>query len=158
IMTGKNSSYETGRAPCVAPGKADARPPGQSGVSITRPGPKIVLLRGRGAPGPAVERPGTGDLRFELQAPSDNLRSIKGGLERYSWERPGNGECRERERYQVSLWIRLVSERTAVLEGILLHMGTPSIVLTAVGAAEREALENAAKLLGRWIRDDEPFE
>jgi len=45
-----------------------------------------------------------------------------------------------------------------MLEGILLHMGTPSIVLTAVGAAEREALENDAKLLGRWIRDDEPFE
>ena len=51
-----------------------------------------------------------------------------------------------------------MSERTGMLEGILLHMGTPSIVLTAVGAAEREALENAAKLLGRWIRDDEPFD
>jgi len=163
-MTGKNSSYETGRAPCIGPGtapprgRADAPPAGQSGVRITRPGPKIVLLRGRGGPGPALERPGTTDLRLDLQPPIDNLRSVKGDLELYYWERPGDGEQRERERYQVSLWIRQVSERTAMLEGVLLHMGTPSIVLTAVGGTEREALENATKLLGRWIRDDEPFE
>ena len=163
-MTGKNSSHEMkpGGAPCVGqatapPRRGDARPAGQSGLTA-RPGPKIVLLRRGGGPGPAVERPGTSDLRFDLQAPIDNLRSIRGDLELYYWERPGNGEQRERERYQVSLWIRQVSERTAMLEGILLHMGTPSVLLTAVGVAEREALENAAKLLGRWIRDEEPFE
>lgn len=164
-MTGKNSSYdvEKGRAPCVElgtapPRQADAWPAGQSGVGNPRPGPKIVLLRGRGSPGPAAERPGTSDLRLDLQGPIDNLRSMKGDLELYYWERPGHGEQRDRERYQISLWIRQVSERTAMLEGILLHMGTPSILLTAVDAAKGEALENAAKHLGRWIRDDEPFE
>jgi len=164
-MTGKNSSHEVkpGRVPCVGQGTAprrrvDALRAGQSGVGFTRPGPKIVLLPRRAGPGPAAERPGTFDLDLDLQAPIDNLRSIKGDLELYYWERPGHGEQRERERYQVSVWIRQVSERTAMLEGILLHMGTPSIVLTAVGAADREALENAAKLLGCWIRDDEPFE
>jgi len=163
-MTGKNSSYEVekGRVPCGEPGAApprtdDGRPAAQSGTSA-RPGPKVVLLRGRAAPGPSGEKPGGSDLRLDLQAPIDNLRSIRGDLELYYWERPGHGEQRERERYQVSLWIRQVSERTTALEGIVLHMGSSSVALTAVDAAEREALGSSAKLLARWIGDEEPFE
>jgi hypothetical protein len=163
-MTGKNSSYKvgTGHAPCGEPGVApprsdDGRAAGQSPPS-PRPGPKVVLLRGRSGPGPSGEKPGASDLRLDLQAPIDSLRSIRGDLELYYWERPGHGEQRERERYQVSLWIRQVSERTAALEAILLHMGSSSVVLTGVDAAEREALGSSAKLLARWIGDEEPFE
>jgi hypothetical protein len=163
-MMGKNPSYEveTGRVPGgeageVLPRSDDGRPAGQSGTSA-RPGPKVVLLRGRGRPAPSGEKPGASDVRLDLQAPIDNLRSIRGDLELYYWERPGHGEQRERERYQVSLWIRHVSDRTTALEGILLHMGTPSVMVTAVDAAEREALGSSAKLLARWIGDEEPFE
>jgi hypothetical protein len=97
-------------------------------------------------------------LRLDLQGPIDNLRSIRGDLELYYWERPGHGEQRERERYQVSLWIRQVSERTAALESILLHMGTASVVLNTVGTSEREALRSVSGFLSHWIREEEPFE
>lgn len=101
--------------------------------------------------------PGASDLGLDLQGPIDSLRSIRSDLELYYWERPGHGEQQERERYQVSFWIRQVGERTAALEGILLHMGTPSIVLSA-GTTEGEALRNAARRLGCWIREEEPFD
>jgi hypothetical protein len=154
-MTIKTSLHDVqgARTPCVDPGAA---PPPPS-VGARGSGQKVVLLRRRGAPAPAAQAAGS-DVLLDMQAPIDNLRSIKGDLELYYWERPGQGEQQERERYQVSLWIRQVSERTATLEGILLHMGRPSIVLTSAGAGECEALRSASNLLGRWIRDDEPFE
>jgi len=146
---------ETGRTACgepvAAPSRSDGgRPPGS--------GPKIVLLRGRGGAGPVAQPPSTEVLRLDLQGPIDALRSIRGDLELYYWERPGQGEQQERERYQVSLWIRQVAERTAALESILLHMGTSALVLNAVGTSEREALRSAARFLGCWIREEEPFE
>ena len=146
---------ETGRTPCgdaaTAPSRSDGgRPAGSS--------PKIVLLRGRGGAGPVAQPPGAEDLRLDLQGPIDGLRSIRGDLELYYWERPGHGEQHERERYQVSLWIRQVTERTATLEGILLHKGTPALVLNGVGTSERDALRSAARFLGCWIREEEPFE
>jgi len=149
-MTEKEPSYDIERAPVTASPRTD----GGRAAGASR---KIVLLRG-GGPRPRAQPPGTSELRLDLQAPIDKLRSIRGDLELYYWERPGPGEQHERERYQVSLWIRQVSERTAALEGILLHMGTPSIMLSAVGTSEREALRSAAALLGCWIREDEPFE
>ena len=153
-MTKNEPSYDDGARrgePVTAPPWSDGRPP-----SVTSP--KVVLLRGRGALGPVGPPPGTSELRFDLQGPIDNLRSIRGDLELYYWERPGHGEQQERERYQVSLWIRQVSERTAVLESILLHLGTASVVLSAAGPGELEALRSAARVLGCWIREDEPFE
>jgi len=104
-----------------------------------------------------AEVPGTSSFQLDLQVPIDNLRSIKCDQELYYWERPAVHEQLESERYQVSLWIRQVSERTSMLEGILLHMGTPSIVLPPASAVEREALRSATALLGCWIRDHEPF-
>ena len=105
-----------------------------------------------------AEVPGTSSFRLDLQLPIDNLRSIRGDLELYYWERPAAlGAQQECERYQVSLWIRQVSERTSMLEGILLHMGTASIVLPPASAVEREALRSATALLACWIRDNEPF-
>jgi hypothetical protein len=150
-MTKNGPSYDIERARVTAPPRSDG---GRSPISS----PKIVLLRGRGGVGPAGQPQGTSELRLDLQGPIDNLRSIRGDLELYYWERPGQGEQQERERYQVSLWIRQVSERTAALESILLHMGTASLVLSAVGTGEREALRSAASLLGCWIREEEPFE
>src|SRR5262245_29641728 len=154
-MTKNEPSYDVERArrgePVTAPPRSDD---GRSSVS----GPKIVLLRGRGARGPVGQPPGTSELRFDLLGPIDNLRSIRGDLELYYWERPDQGEQQERERYQVSLWIRQVSERTAALESILLHMGTASVMLSAVGTGELEALRSASRLLGCWIREEEPFE
>jgi hypothetical protein len=156
-MTKKSPSYdvETGRVPC---GQPAATPTRSEGGRPAGTGPKVVLLRGRGGLGPVGQPPGSSDLRLDLQGPIDSLRSLRGDLELYYWERPGHGEQQERERYQVSLWIRQVSERTAALEGILLHMGTASLVLSSVGTAGGEALRSAARLLGCWIREEEPFE
>src|SRR5262249_42748271 len=108
-MTEKEPSYDIERAPVTASSRTDSgRAAGASR--------KIVLLHG-GGPRPRAQPPGTSELRLDLQAPIDKLRSIRGDLELYYWERPGHGEQHERERYQVSLWIRQVSERTAALQG-----------------------------------------
>ena len=139
-MTSKTSSYEL----------EATRPPGVG---------KVIPLRGRGAPVPtAVEAPGTSNSRLDLQVPIDNLRSIKCDLELYYWERPAaHRDQQDRERYQVGIWIRQVSDRTATLEAIQLHMGTSTIVLPPAGTVELEALRSTTALLGCWIRDDEPF-
>src|SRR5262245_18979751 len=105
----------------------------------------------------ALRNVGTSEMTLDLQAPIDNLRSIVGDLEAYYWERSDGGEADACERYQVGLWLRQVSERTAVLLAILMHMGSRAVVLTGIGPAEREALARAATALDRWIRDDEPF-
>ena len=154
-MAKKEPSYDVERAPR---GKPPAAPPRSDGGHHAGFSPKIVLLRGRGPRGAVGQPPGTSELRLDLQDPIDNLRSLRGDLELYYWERPGHGEQREHERYQVSLWIRQVSERTAALESILLHMGTSSVVLSTVGTSEREALRSASGLLSHWIREEEPFE
>jgi hypothetical protein len=161
-ITSKTSSYdlEGARTPCGDQGATPSPDDGRGAApsdAIERPRPKVVPLRGRGAPVAMAEVPGTPSFRLDLQVPIDNLRSIKGDLELYYWERPAAHEQQESERYQVSLWIRQVSERASMLEGILLHMGTPSIVLPPASAVEREALRSATALLGCWIRDDEPF-
>lgn len=119
---------------------------------------KMMLLRGRGGEGSEREGLGTSEMRLDLQAPLDNLRSLIGDLEVFYWERPGEGEMLEAARYQIGFWIRQVSERAAALQGILLHMGTPAVVLTGVNLAEREALRGAANRLDRWIPEGEPFE
>src|SRR5262245_42002 len=140
-MTSKTSSYDLEAAgpPCTG---------------------KVIQLRRRGAPRSAgVEAPGTSSSLLDLQVPIDNLRSIKCDLELYHWERPAaHRDQQDRERYQVGIWIRQVSDRTATLEAIQLHMGTSTIVLPPAGAVELEALRSATALLGCWIRDDAPFE
>src|SRR5262245_29285805 len=127
IMTKESPSFdvETGRTACGEPVTAPSR---SDGGRATGSGQKIVLLRGRGGAGPVAQPSSTEVLRLDLQGPIDALRSIRGDLELYYWERPGHGEQQERERYQVSLWIRQVTERTAALESILLHMGTSALV------------------------------
>ena len=103
------------------------------------------------------EMVGTSEMRLDLQGPIDNLRSVSGDLEVYYWERSGRGDKRECERYQIGLWIRQINERTAVLLEILMHMRSRTVVLAGIDPADREALESAATVLDRWIREDEPF-
>ena len=149
---------ETGGDVARADGGRPGRNSNQTATAPAARGGKLVLLRCRREEGPADGETGaTSELRLDLQAPIDNLRSIGADLEVYYWERPGKADIRERERYQVSLWIRQVSERTAALEGIVMHMGARAVVLAGVGPAERQALRSATKFLDRWIREDEPF-
>src|SRR5262245_52099659 len=100
---------------------------------------------------------GTAEMRLDLQGPIDNLRSLIGDLEADYWERSVRGDERECERYQIRLWIRQINERTAVLLDILLHMRSRTVVVTGIDAADRDALEGAATVLDRWIREEEPF-
>lgn len=114
----------------------------------------VRTLRAVGREGAQREMVGTTEMRLDLQGPIDNLRSIIGDLEAYYWERGGRHAC---ERYQIGLWIRQINERTALLLEILMHMRSRTVVVADVDPADREALENAANVLDRWIRDDEPF-
>jgi hypothetical protein len=128
-------------------GSPGARPLLAAGVGRT------ALLRAVSLEG--AERVMVGsEMKLDLQGPIDNLRSIIGDLEVYYWERAGRNAC---QRYQIGLWIRQVSERTALLLDVLMHMGSPTVVVSGVDPAERDVLESAAKALDRWIRDDEPF-
>jgi hypothetical protein len=38
-----------------------------------------------------------------------------------------------------------------------MHMRSRTVIVADVDPADRQALENAANVLDRWIRDDEPF-
>jgi hypothetical protein len=120
-------------------------------------GGRAVRVRGLSREGPEREMVGTSEMTLDLQAPIDNLRSITSDLEAYYWERSDDGDRHGCERYQIGLWIRQINERTAVLLEILMHMRSRAVVVTGISPAEREALESAATLLDRWIREDEPF-
>jgi hypothetical protein len=96
-------------------------------------------------------------MKLDLQAPIDSLRSIRTDLEVYFWEHPGKGEQGGSERYQISLWIRNLGERTAALEGVVMHLGGPAVLLGGVVPAERAALEGAADVLRRWVRFEDSF-
>lgn len=148
MRTNHHSSNETGTDAELTADQVAARPARTA---------KLVLLRGTGDVRPHGETVGSSAMRLDLQGPIDNLRLIRGDLEAYYWDRTTRGEMRERERYQINLWIRLVSERTAALEGILLHMGVRGVILAGRGPADQEAVRSAAKVLDRWIHEEEPF-
>jgi hypothetical protein len=97
-------------------------------------------------------------VRIDLQRAIDNLRSFKSDLEAYFWERPGDGETARHERYQIGFWMRLVGERTAVLEDVLMHMGTPTVIAPVASPDEAAALRQAVVLVDRWIPEGEPFD
>ena len=125
---------------------------------VAADGGRTVVLRavrrGEADERKMVETP---EMRLDLQGPIDNLRSVIGDLEAYYWERSGRGDERESERCQIRLWIRQINERTAVLLDILLQLRSRTVVVTGIGPADRDALESAATVLDRWIREDEPF-
>jgi hypothetical protein len=118
---------------------------------------KVVLLR---TPRQAreTERSETVGPRLDLHAAIDSLRSVRGDLDALYWGRQGQGDAQASERYQISLWIRLVGERTAALEGILMHMGGPAIVLPGLQAAGCEELRRTTTALTCWLYEEDSFE
>jgi len=125
---------------------------------VAADGGRTVVLRAvRREEADEREMVGTSEMRLDLQGPIDNLRSVIGDLEAYYWERPGRGEKHACERYQIRLWIRQINERTAVLLDVLMHMRSRTVVVTGIDPADRDALESAATVLDRWIREEEPF-
>jgi len=121
-------------------------------------GPKILPCgddRGDGLEGLMT---GTSEMTLDLQSAIDSLRSLKGDLEAFYWDRSGDADTQSRERYQTSLWIRLVGERTAALEGIVMHLGTTAVMVSGVSPGELETLRGALTVLDRWIQESEPFD
>lgn len=92
---------------------------------------------------------------FDLRPAIDGLRSLRSDLEAYYWDYPAQGS----QRYQISHWMRQLSDRAAALEGILLHKGAPRLQLRALPATEHEALEAADTVLDhQWVSENEPFD
>ena len=98
------------------------------------------------------------DVTFDLLPAIDGLRALKSDLEVYYWSLPAHRGVESSQRYQISYWIRQVSDRAAALESIVMHNGASRVRLGHVPAGEREALRVAAASLDRWVREDEPFE
>jgi hypothetical protein len=97
-------------------------------------------------------------MTLDLQRPIDNLRLFKSDLEAYYWERTGDGEAQQRERYQIGFWMRQIGDRAAALEDILMHMGSPTVIVAVGSEAEGGALRDAIVALDRWIPEGEPFD
>jgi hypothetical protein len=157
MTIGRHLSRESGldAGPGTGPREALVQQPGAD------PGPrparraKLILLRGSRREQQAEAIPATSEVRLDLHAAIDCLRSIRGDLDVHYW---GRRESQDAERYQISLWIRQVGERTATMEGILMHLGGPAVVLTGIDPAGHEALRCATDTLQRWIREEESFE
>ena len=86
------------------------------------------------------------------------MRSFTSELEAYYWECSGDGEPDRHERFQISFWMRRIGERTAALEDVLMHMGTPTVVVPVATPDEGAVLRQAVVLLDRWIPEGEPFD
>jgi hypothetical protein len=160
METSQNSSNETSAGEHADEPRTNSLPGGGGRLpgawSMPARGGRLVALRGGRERGPERTLLDRGTLRLDLQAPIDMLRALKSDLEVYYWER-SDGERQDSERYQISLWMRYLTERTAALEGIVMHMGCPMVTLTGVGPPERDALRNAASELDRWIHGEEAF-
>jgi hypothetical protein len=100
---------------------------------------------------------GASDLKLDLHFTIDKLLLFKSDLEAYYWGHTGDGELRERQRYQIALWIRRVSERAIALEDLVMHMRCPIVVVT-VSPADRENLRLAARLFDRSVDERELFD
>jgi hypothetical protein len=97
------------------------------------------------------------EITIDLHATIDKLLLFKSDLEAYYWDRTGKGDLPESQRYQIALWMRRVSERTASLEDVVMHMGCP-IVVVAASTADRESLRCAEHLFDRSVDEGEPFD
>jgi hypothetical protein len=149
------------------PSSLDARRAGRRGegearlapVSLPVPGhdrPKVIPLPRAHTRPPEGEGDGRTVVAIDLQAPIDTLRSMKGDLEAYYWDRvDGAGE--RGERYQIHFWIRLLTDRTAALESIILDKETPRIFVTGLTPADAQAIEYVSSLLQQCLPEDEPL-
>jgi hypothetical protein len=116
---------------------------------------KVVPLRPRPVAEEAI--PNAREALIDLQAPIDSLRSIKSDLEAYYWDHAGEDEEQRSRRYQISFWIKLITDRTAALEGLLLDKGSSRLVARGLAEEASDAIVGAAKILDRWINEDETF-
>src|SRR5262245_33884512 len=102
----------------------------------------VVPLRPRTSADTAIKRLARRrDVTIELQLAIDGLRSLRSDLEAYYWDRPRDSP--EEQRFQVSHWIRQLSDRDSALEGIVLHKGASRLLLPNVTAALAKQLQQA---------------
>lgn len=118
---------------------------------------RVVPLRWPPAAALPTDATATGAFTIDLQARIDGLRAIRSDLEAYYWEHSDSGGRTPGERYQVGCWIRLVADRTATLEAILMHQGSTRVIVCHVTPEEDAALRNAATVLDQWIHEEEPL-
>ena len=97
------------------------------------------------------------DFTIDLQRAIDGLRSLRGDLEAYCWSRLADGR-QESDRFQIGYWMRQLSDRSASLEGIALHKGSPRVRLCNVSAAEARQLQRALAVIEQSIFDEDPFD
>jgi hypothetical protein len=123
--------------------------------AITAPirGKVVRLAVGKGV-GPMREGRAS-HVTLDIQGPIDDLRSLRSDLELYYWNLPPDGPDGS-ARFQVGLWMRLVGDRIAALEAILMHKGSRQ-VLVAVDPATAEPVEHLHRALHAWIPEDRPL-
>jgi hypothetical protein len=93
------------------------------------------------------------EVRLDLHAIIDTLLLLKSDLQVYYWDRNGEGRLHERQRYQIAVAMRQVSERIVALEDVVMHIGCP-IIVTMIGAGG-ESLRDAADVVDRYESIDE---
>ncbi len=149
------------------PSNLDARRAGRRGEGEGRLAPASQPVSGHGRPkviplpralaGPREGGDGGGAIvAIDLQAPIDTLRSMKGDLEAYYWDRV-DAEGERSERYQIRFWIRLLTDRTAALESIILDKETPRLFVAGLTTTDVQAIEYASSLLQQCLPEDEPL-
>src|SRR5262245_13441551 len=116
------------------------------------------VMRLRAVP-PVEVRPGGSnrmpDITIDLQRAIDGVRALMSDLEAYYWERAGSAP-RDSQRFQISHWIRQLSDRSAGLESIVMHKGSVRLRLCDVSADEAKGLEEALVVLERWVCEEDP--
>ena len=97
------------------------------------------------------------DMIFDLQPAIDGIRSLRSDLESYYWHRAADGS-EDSQRFQISHWMRQLSDRSAALDGIIMRMGSWRLLLPDVSGAEARALQEAVAALEKWVDEDDPFD
>jgi hypothetical protein len=116
----------------------------------------VVLLR-RGLPidsrlGRSI---GMADVIIDLERAIDGIRALRSDLESYYWERAARAQ--DSQGFQISLWIRQLSDRGAALESIVMHKASMRLRVRDVSADEAKALETSLLELEQWVYEEDPF-
>jgi hypothetical protein len=102
---------------------------------------------------------GASRIKIDLHPIVDTLRLLESDLHASYWDCAGDGELLDRRRRQLAFAMRLVRERVAAFQDLVLRMGC-SVVRVGESRAERGRLRAAVQLLERFrsIDDAEPFD
>jgi hypothetical protein len=87
----------------------------------------------------------------------DRFRGLKSDLEIYYAEQPRGDEGPGSHRFQILVWLRQLSDRIIGLEGLALVL-PDAPVMAGLSRGEQDALAVVARVLDRWIEEDEPFD